>query len=151
MRLLKFCVWLTIKKKYKHSSSIFTVFVFGYFPTEMYAFFLSRYLSDFYLFHSLWKQPFSKQSLKRIASCFEIEQARFYHTDIYFTISMSLIRIWWPCNLYNIIWTHFQNRKSFLGFESYICWERTADAYCRTLLTKGIILSRKISDKLITY
>ena len=62
--------------------------------------------------------------------------AYFYHTDRYFIEFINLISIQWPCNLYNIIWTNFKSRQTFLGFETYICWDRTVAVYCRALLTK---------------
>ena len=62
--------------------------------------------------------------------------AYFYHTDRYFIASMSLIRIQWPYDVYNIAWTNFRSKQSFLGFKS---WDRTVVVYYYTLLTKVII------------
>ena len=44
--------------------------------------------------------------------------AYFYHTDRNFIVFINLISIQWPCNLYNIIWTNFKSRRTFLGFET---------------------------------
>ena len=79
----------------------------------------------------------------------------FYHTDSYFIVTMGLIRIQWPYNIYNITWTNFKSRQSFLGYKTCICWDSTVVVYRRTLLTKVIIKQisffQKIRDKLITY
>ena len=65
--------------------------------------------------------------------------AYFYHTDRYSIVSMNLTKIQRPHDLYNIIWTNFKSIQTFLDFETYICWDRTIVAYCRTLHTKVII------------
>ena len=79
----------------------------------------------------------------------------FYDTDRYFIVYTSLIKIQRPYDFYNITWTNFKSRQSFLSFKTYISWGRTAVVYYRTLLTKVIIKQmcfyKKIRDKMITY
>ena len=98
-------------------------------------FFMCKYYVSFL---SFFREAFTLEAvLKR--QFWKWRSAYFNHTDRYFIVSMSLIRIQWPYNLDNIIWANIKSRQTFLGFKIYICWDRAVVVYCRALLTKLII------------
>ena len=101
-------------------------------------FFMNRYYVTFLQF---FRKTFTLEAVpkERPQWFWNWRSVYFHHVDRYFIVSMSLIRIQEPYNLYNIAWTNLKSRQSFLGYKTCICWDSTVVVYRRTLLTKLII------------
>ena len=101
-------------------------------------FFMNRYYVTFLLF---FRKTFNLEAFpKENRQWFwKWRRAYFCHADKYFIVSMSLIRIQWPYNLYNIAETNLKSRQYFLSYNTCICWDSAVVVYRRTLLTKVII------------